>query len=149
MTKIFIIIDPLTSITLQVNESADRLVQMINKQSWVYPDSLSHVLKDKANVSLKAVNLQEWVFVIVESNLNMKNTIDQQNLSKRQRQVLKLLSEGLSNKQIAERLNVSMRMVNLHLAAIKSKLGTKTNAQSVSKGTVLGYCRPFMKRRES
>jgi DNA-binding NarL/FixJ family response regulator len=149
MTKIFIIIDPLTSITLQVNESADRLVQMINKQSWVYPDSLSHVLKDKANVSLKAVNLQEWVFVIVESNLNMKNTIDQQNLSKRQRQVLKLLSEGLSNKQIAERLNVSVRMVNLHLAAIKSKLGTKTNAQSVSKGTVLGYCRPFMKRRES
>ena len=79
----------------------------------------------------------------------MKNTIGQQNLSKRQRQVLKLLSEGLSNKQIAERLNVSMRMVNLHLAAIKSKLGTKTNAQSVSKGTVLGYCRPFMRRRES
>ena len=149
MTKIFIIIDPITSITLQVNESADSVVQMINKQSWVYPDPLSRVLKNKANVSLKAVNLQEWVFVIVESNQNTKNTIDQQNLSKRQRQVLKLLSEGLSNKQIAERLNVSMRMVNLHLAAIKTKLGTKTNAQSVSKGTVLGYCRPFMKRRES
>ena len=149
MTKIFIIVDPITSITLQVNESADNVVQMINKQVWVYPDSLSRILKNKENVFLKAVNLQEWVFVIVESNQNKKNTIDQRNLSKRQRQVLKLLSEGLSNKQIAERLNVSMRMVNLHLAAIKTKLGTKTNAQSVSKGTVLGYCRPFMKRRES
>ena len=149
MTKIFIIIDPVTSITLQAIESAVRLVQMINKKTWVYPDSLTHVLQDKNNVSLKAVLLEDWVFVIVESNQELKIPIEQQNLSKRQRQVLKLLSEGLSNKQIADRLKVSVRMVNLHLAAIKTKLGTKTNAQSVSKGTVLGYCRPFMRRRKS
>jgi DNA-binding NarL/FixJ family response regulator len=149
MTKIFIIIDPLTSITLQANESAARLVQMINKKTWVYPDSLTHVLQGKSNVSLKAVLLEDCVFVIVESNLELKDPVDQQNLSKRQRQVLKLLSEGLSIKQIADKLKVSVRMVNLHLAAIKTKLGTKTNAQSVSKGIVLGYCRPFMRRRKS
>jgi len=149
MTKILITIDPFTSITLQSNESAVRLVQMINTKTWLYPDYLSNVLKGKGNSKLKAVLLDDWVFVIVESEQESKRPLVKQILSKRQHQVLKLLSEGLSNKQIADKLDISVRMINLHLAAIKTKLGTKTNAQSVSKGTELGYCRPFMRRRKS
>jgi len=149
MTKILITIDPFTSITLQSNESAVRLVQMINTKTWLYPDYLSNVLKDKGISKLKAVLLDDWVFVIVESEQESRRPLVKQILSKRQHQVLKLLSEGLSNKQIADKLDISVRMINLHLAAIKTKLGTKTNAQSVSKGTELGYCRPFMRRRKS
>jgi DNA-binding CsgD family transcriptional regulator len=44
-------------------------------------------------------------------------------LSPRELEVLKLVAEGLTNAQVAERLFVSPRMVNAHLNSIYHKLG--------------------------
>lgn len=147
MTKIFIIVDPDTSLILHANETADQIVQQINAAEWDYPELLVHSLLDKPEFSLKAVRYEDWVFAILEYQLPVKYTNADQTLTRRQRQVLRLVSEGLSNKQIAHKLKLSQRMVNKHLAAIKSKFGTNSTAQSVSKGTELGYCRQFMRRR--
>src|SRR5262249_9435630 len=52
-------------------------------------------------------------------------------LSSRERQILALLSEGLANAQIAERLSVSEKTVRNHVSNLFDKLGVWTRAQAI------------------
>lgn len=52
-------------------------------------------------------------------------------LSTRERQVLTLIAEGLTNQQIAYRLNLSVRTVEAQRASIKVKLGVNRRAELV------------------
>ena len=54
-------------------------------------------------------------------------------LSKRETEVLDLLSEGLSNQEIADRLFVSLNTIKTHIANIYSKLGVSRRTQAVEK----------------
>ncbi|MBV8756422.1 MAG: AAA family ATPase [Deltaproteobacteria bacterium] len=50
-------------------------------------------------------------------------------VTQREAEVLALLGEGLTNREIAERLFLSERTVEQHVAWLKQKLGTRTRAQ--------------------
>jgi PAS domain S-box-containing protein len=52
-------------------------------------------------------------------------------LSERQRQVLKLASDGLLNKQIANVLGLSEKTVKMHRAILMDRLGTPTTADMI------------------
>jgi DNA-binding NarL/FixJ family response regulator len=52
-------------------------------------------------------------------------------LTAREIQVLELLSEGLSNRAIAERLRISDQTVKFHVAAIMGKLGAANRTDAV------------------
>jgi pimeloyl-ACP methyl ester carboxylesterase/DNA-binding CsgD family transcriptional regulator len=52
-------------------------------------------------------------------------------LSKRERETLALLAEGLSNSQIAERLGISEKTVRNHLSHLFDKLGVWSRAQAI------------------
>lgn len=52
-------------------------------------------------------------------------------LTDRELEVLRLLAEGLSNKELARALNLSPRTVNFHLANIYSKLGVSSRTEAV------------------
>jgi DNA-binding CsgD family transcriptional regulator len=52
-------------------------------------------------------------------------------LTHRELEVLRLLAEGLSNKQIGARLNLSLRTVKFHLDNIYSKLGVNTRTEAL------------------
>jgi len=52
-------------------------------------------------------------------------------LSQRELDVLQLMSAGLSNQEIADRLFVSLNTVKTHASAIFSKLGVKRRIQAV------------------
>ena len=54
------------------------------------------------------------------------------NLTKREREVLQLLAEGLRQDDIAERLFISRKTVGSHVANILRKLGVRTQAQAVA-----------------
>ena len=49
-------------------------------------------------------------------------------LTRRQREVLRLLTEGLTNKEIAEQLVVSLPTVSTHVASIFNKLRVTSRA---------------------
>jgi DNA-binding CsgD family transcriptional regulator len=59
-------------------------------------------------------------------------------LSKRELEVLQLLSEGLSNAEIAERLFVSLNTIKTHTSRIFEKLEVKRRTQAVEVGKRLG-----------
>lgn len=52
-------------------------------------------------------------------------------LTPRQREVLQLLAEGKSHKEVADILNISVKTAEYHKYAILDKLGLKTNAELV------------------
>jgi NarL family two-component system response regulator LiaR len=56
------------------------------------------------------------------------------NLTQRELEVLELLSQGLNNKQIADRLTLSRSTIKFHVSSILSKLsaGTRTEAVSIA-----------------
>lgn len=53
-------------------------------------------------------------------------------LTEREREVLALMTEGLNNNQIAERLVVSLSTAKFHVSSILSKLNAVTRAEAVS-----------------
>ena len=52
-------------------------------------------------------------------------------LSRREREVLYLVAQGLSNKEIAQRLDLSIRTIHSHLASIFTKLKVSSRTQAV------------------
>ncbi len=59
-------------------------------------------------------------------------------LSRREREVLALVAEGLSEREIAERLVLSRHTVHRHVANIRNKLGRSSRAAAVAEATRLG-----------
>jgi DNA-binding NarL/FixJ family response regulator len=55
-------------------------------------------------------------------------------LTAREREVLDLLGQGLSNRRIAERLRISEHTAKFHVASVLGKLGAATRAEAVSCG---------------
>jgi DNA-binding NarL/FixJ family response regulator len=51
-------------------------------------------------------------------------------LSPRQREVLELAALGLTNHEVAERLNVTVHAVKFHLAAVYRKLGVANRTEA-------------------
>ncbi|MGH2641180.1 MAG: LuxR C-terminal-related transcriptional regulator [Actinomycetota bacterium] len=59
-------------------------------------------------------------------------------LTPRERQVLDLLSGGMTIGQIASRLGISPRTVETHVAKLYRKLGVRTRVQAISRAATLG-----------
>lgn len=52
-------------------------------------------------------------------------------LSARQRQVLKLMCEGLTNKRIAKRLGISPGTVKVHVSDVFRRTGARNRAEAI------------------
>ena len=59
-------------------------------------------------------------------------------LSARETEILTLIAEGLSNKEIARSLDIGPETVKSHLKSIFTKLGVERRAQAVSRAQTLG-----------
>jgi two-component system, NarL family, nitrate/nitrite response regulator NarL len=74
--------------------------------------------------------------LIWELTNHVKDTMDPEKrkmstLTEREKEVITLISEGLKNKQIAERLFISQTTVTHHLSSIYSKLGVSDRLELV------------------
>jgi two-component system response regulator NreC len=66
-----------------------------------------------------------------ESTYGADRTADVRLLSGRERQVLQRVAEGLTNREVAEQLQLSIKSVEAYRARLMSKLGLKTRAELV------------------
>jgi DNA-binding NarL/FixJ family response regulator len=60
-------------------------------------------------------------------------------LTAREQEVLRLVSDGLGNKEIAARLNISDHTVKFHISSILGKLGATSRTEAVSQGIRRGF----------
>jgi len=73
--------------------------------------------------------------IVVETSAN---TPLEEPLTAREREVLELLSEGLSNKLIARKLQISEHTVKFHISSVYAKLGASSRTEAVRRGAHLG-----------
>ncbi len=69
---------------------------------------------------------------------NIDTTSPDEALTAREREVLELLSQGLPNKLIARRLQISEHTVKFHVSSIYAKLGATSRTDAVSRGVRRG-----------
>jgi two-component system response regulator DegU len=97
--------------------SSDELVRAIKTvydgKALLHPDATAQLLKEFANLA--------------------ENRGQDYGISNREMEVLQLLSEGKTNKEIAKSLYISEQTVKTHLAHIFDKLGTSDRTETVAK----------------
>jgi DNA-binding NarL/FixJ family response regulator len=63
-------------------------------------------------------------------------------LTDREAEILRLLAEGLSNAEIADRLFVSLHTTKTHVASVLAKVGARDRTQAVVFAYETGFVRP-------
>jgi two-component system, NarL family, response regulator LiaR len=69
--------------------------------------------------------------VLISATVTRSNNIGN-DLTEREKEVLRLMIEGLTNNQIAERLVVSRSTVKFHVSSILSKMGVSSRTEAVA-----------------
>jgi len=75
------------------------------------------------------------------ANTNVHHPKGRGELTERERQVVQLLSEGLSNKLIADRLGISDHTAKFHVNGVMMKLGSSTRTEAVVEAMRRGLIR--------
>lgn len=65
--------------------------------------------------------------------------LSMEHLTSREREVLRLMSTGLGNKEIAAQLRISEHTVKFHASSILGKLGASSRTEAVSQGIRRGF----------
>ena len=85
----------------------------------------------------KVTVVEKEVYLNTPFSINKKE-LELLNLSKRELEVLQLMSEGLSNKEIADRLYVSLSTIKTHSNNLFDKMNVERRTQAIDKGKRLG-----------
>ncbi|HKJ27257.1 MAG TPA: response regulator transcription factor, partial [Anaerolineales bacterium] len=82
----------------------------------------------------------EQIETLLRPNRKLSNSGDEPDvtLTPRELEVLTLLTEGLSNKQVSYQLGISEHTVKFHVTSIYSKLGVSNRAEAVRLGIQYG-----------
>lgn len=86
----------------------------------------------------------EWLARAMPRNRALEWDADgvaDERLTVREQEVLEWLSQGLSNRRIAERLGISEHTVKFHINAIYGKLGASTRTEAVNHALRRGWLR--------
>ena len=81
---------------------------------------------------------QKYLSAMVRRMFEEQNTEGAVSMSGRQKEILQMLSRGLSNKEISYRLGIAQPTVSFHLAEIRRKLGARHSRQLVELGRAAG-----------
>jgi len=86
-----------------------------------------------------AVVQQGNIFLSHEANLSLREKeIKMPPISRREKEVLQLIADGLTNNEIAEKLFISIPTVNTHRKSLLEKLDAKNTAILIGRATKLG-----------
>jgi two-component system, NarL family, response regulator YdfI len=86
---------------------------------------------------LQAIRSVVAGLAVFDNSLAMQSPDDEsplEELTPREAEVLQLLAEGLGNKEIALRLNISEHTIKFHIRSILGKLGAASRTDAVARG---------------
>ena len=94
-------------------------------------------------LGLKLTKLPQQVVVVQQATPSTpfqvnEDRIRELRLTKRELEILGLIAEGLSNREISEKLFVSENTVKTHSSRLFEKLDAKRRTQAVQRGKELG-----------
>jgi DNA-binding NarL/FixJ family response regulator len=84
------------------------------------------------------VDTENQIGILLKENLRLKNQLLICSLTKRETEVLKLISQGLADKDIAGQLNISAATAKTHRHNLHRKLHLKNAASFVHFASVTG-----------
>jgi len=74
--------------------------------------------------------------------MSKRNKSGLPSLTAREKEILRLVWEGLRNREIGDELKVSVKTVEVHRANIMKKLGARNAAQMIKTGIETGFIVP-------
>ena len=99
---------------------------------------LKNATKDELLEAIAVVQKGK-TFLSHEANLSLREKeIKMPPISRREKEVLQLIADGLTNNEIAEKLFISIPTVNTHRKSLLEKLEAKNTALLISKATKIG-----------
>ncbi len=111
-----------------------RLLELSRQREvFYYAGAGSQLLKHLASVSQKQKLIAASITPTVAQGSNTQHEV----LSKRELAVLQLVAEGLSNREIAEHLVITLSTVKKHLEHIHSKLNASSRTHAVAQARAL------------
>ena len=116
-----------------------RTLQTLPLRGWgiVTPDATAEELE--AAIAAVAEGLVVLPRLLTERVLHSVTVGDlDEPLTNREREVLELLAQGLSNKLIAGELHISEHTVKFHISSLYAKLDVSSRAEAVSQGARYG-----------
>ncbi len=125
MTRLLFLPSPNTLLWLDVPVPPEAVLAAIERGEWIPPAPFEHV----PIASLQAVCQGDLVTVTAQPLAPQSAP----HLTTRQRQVLSLLAEGLTTRQIAFRLDCTPRAVAYHVAELKTRFNARSRAELVRK----------------
>lgn len=132
-------------VTLSEDDRPVTLLRQLALRGWgiISPDAPAAEMQ--AAVLSVAQGLVVLSLPLASNLIGSRNTVQTlegggipEPLTARETEVLELLSQGLSNKLIARRLNISEHTVKFHVSSIYTKLDASSRTDAVSRGARLG-----------
>lgn len=93
---------------------------------------------------IKTIVVEKEIRVSLDNFVLNETELQQRNISKRELEVLTLMSKGLSNQEIAEQLFVSLNTIKTHSANLFEKLEVKRRTQAVETAKKLQLLPPTL-----
>jgi len=94
----------------------------------------SNAEKNQIIQAIKSVSLGLSVLDPVLASAIPENDFQVEELTGRESEVLRLLAEGLGNRDIAVKLNISEHTIKFHIHSILEKLGAASRTEAVTRG---------------
>ena len=133
---------PVVMISGSVDRRMVRQVMALGAVGFIAKASLSSELLTILNTVLAGQIYVPAEFLAAEAALNEISASGSPQLTTRQQDVLKLLLDGRSNKEISVALDLSDETVKNHVSAVLRAFGVQTRVQAVLAAAEHGYNRP-------
>lgn len=93
-----------------------------------YPREIIHLFDDKIRITDNFTTFSSLLHKLIDSIANINESSNTELLSEREKEVLIQIASGLSNKEIADKLHISIHTVISHRKKITEKTGIKSRS---------------------